>query len=64
MDLPIISMTVSIIFILFSYNAFKWLFRVFFVLLVVKGLSSIQKRGEAKIESLKKQFKAEEEPNV
>jgi predicted tellurium resistance membrane protein TerC len=64
MDLPIFSITTSIIFILFFYNAFKWLFRVFFVFLVVKGAESLKKGVAEKMDGLKDNLKQEEEPNV
>lgn len=63
MELPIISITIAVVCILFFFflfqNLFKWVFRGFFVFGVVKLLTSLKDRGEAKIEALKQEFKGD-----
>jgi hypothetical protein len=53
MILSIISITISIIFILFSFYFFKWAFRILALLVVAKGLSQLKGKAEDKLKEWK-----------
>lgn len=51
----------ELIFLLFFSYLFKWLFRGLFMLMIIKVLGTIKKKGVEEIENIKTAFKGNKE---
>lgn len=53
----------EIIEIVFSFYVFKWLFRIVFMVFILKIIEGVKRKGEERINGIRQSFKKNIKPN-